>query len=94
MTDTLTLFPLHAHGAVAGPVQSPEPPAAEAGPALLTIHGLSLHQIVDRHILVSKTGDVETAVWLRKTLIAFDEIPGGLVDVTLPVGLARERGLA
>lgn len=60
----------------------------------ITLPGLHLHQTCHRDILVSKTGDQETAVWLRKSLIDFQPIPGGLVDVICPAGLAEERGLA
>lgn len=62
--------------------------------ATLTIHGLVHHQTTYRDILVSRTGDVETAVWLRKSLIDFQPIPGGLVDVICPAALAAERKLA
>lgn len=79
--------------AAAGPVLT-HPLASEAGPATITIRGLVHHQTTHRDILVSKTGDVETAVWLRTSLIDFEPIPGGLVDVTCPAELAAERKLA
>lgn len=59
----------------------------------VTIHALVLLQDTRRDILVSRTGDQETAVWLRKSLIDFQPIPGGLVDVICPAELAAERGL-
>lgn len=60
----------------------------------LTIHGLVFIQDTRRDILVSRTGDQEQAVWLRKSQIEFEPITGGLVDVICPAGLAAERGLA
>lgn len=93
--NALPSFPLSPdpHQAAPSPAQARREPAG-AGLDLITLRGLVLHQEVRRDILVSRSGDVETAVWLRKARIDFQQISGGLVDVTLPADLAAERGLA
>lgn len=61
---------------------------------MITIANLHCHQDTGRDLLVSRTGDVETAVWLRKTAIQHSAPkPGFLIDVVCPAELARERGL-
>lgn len=52
-----------------------------------------LHE-TDRAVLVTDSGP-ESAVWLAKSLIEIEPNAenAGLVDVTLPLWLAEERGL-
>lgn len=54
---------------------------------------LFLHQRLDRDILVSRTGSIDDAVFLK--LAQVDVVPNtdGTADVCLPESLARERRL-
>ncbi|MGH7935713.1 MAG: hypothetical protein ACREF8_01730 [Chthoniobacterales bacterium] len=54
---------------------------------------LQLHHETDRAILVSDDGDAEKAVWLAKSQIEFELKSKGIVDVTCPIWLAKERRL-
>jgi hypothetical protein len=55
---------------------------------------VQLHHETDRAILVSDAGDSEKAVWLPLSQIEFEKTgKPGIVLVTLPTWLAKERGL-
>lgn len=60
----------------------------------LTDVTVQLHHETHRAILVSDDGDSEKAVWLPKSQCEFEQTDKpGIVTVTLPVWLAKERRL-
>lgn len=60
----------------------------------LTDVTLQLHHETDRAILVSDDGHGEKAVWIPKSQCEFEQTgKPGIVLVTLPTWLAKERGL-
>lgn len=54
---------------------------------------LKLHHETARAILVSDGGDRDKAVWLARSQIEIEPKGQGIVEVTCPVWLAKERGL-
>jgi len=55
---------------------------------------VQLHHETPRAILVSDDGDSEKAVWLPLSQIEFEKTSKpSIITVTLPVWLAKERGL-
>lgn len=46
----------------------------------------------DKAIKVSDDGG-KTEHWLPKSQIEYDERPGGIVEVTMPYWLAKEKGI-
>lgn len=44
-------------------------------------------------VLMSDTGRKENAVWLPKSQIEYDQASIGMVQVTMPEWLAKEKGL-
>jgi len=54
---------------------------------------LTLHHETERAILVSDDDDRDKAVWLARSQIAIEPKGNGIVEVTCPEWLAKERGL-
>ena len=54
---------------------------------------LQLHHETARAILVSDDGSPDSAVWLAKSQVEFEEVRPGIVEVACPEWLATERGL-
>ena len=54
---------------------------------------LALHIMTDRAVRVSDTGDDTKAVWLPLSQVEVLKRPGGIVEVSMPERLAREKGL-
>lgn len=53
------------------------------------------HGETDKAIKVSENGmDVEEAFWLPKSQIEYELKPNGMVEVTMPIWLAREKKVA
>jgi hypothetical protein len=55
---------------------------------------VQLHHRTEKAVLVSDTGDEEKAVWLPLSQIEIDHITPTTMVVTLPVWLAKDKGLA
>jgi hypothetical protein len=53
---------------------------------------LQLHHETDKAILVSDDGDRERAVWLAKALVEIEPKKRGIVVVTMPDWMARDKG--
>lgn len=53
---------------------------------------LQLHHETEKAILVSDDGDREKAVWLAKSLIEIEPKRRGVVLVTMPEWMARDKG--
>jgi hypothetical protein len=53
---------------------------------------LHYHGESEKAIKVSENGDVEKAFWLPKSQIEYEE-KNGTAEVTLPVWLAKEKGI-
>lgn len=54
---------------------------------------VQLHHETEKAILVSDDGDRDKAVWLPRSQIEIEEKRGGVVVVTLPTWLAKDKGL-
>lgn len=59
------------------------------------LHDLTmmLHRETDKAVFVSDDGDIRRAVWIAKSQIEIERMPGSIVVVTAPEWLATEKGL-
>ena len=54
---------------------------------------MTIHHETEKAILASDDGDREKAVWLPKSRVEVEKLPGGICCVTMPEWLAVDKGL-
>ena len=59
----------------------------------LTDITVQLHHETDKAVLVSDDGNKMHAVWLPKSQIEIEDKGKGVLEITLPIWIAKEKGL-
>ncbi len=54
---------------------------------------VQIHHRTEKAVLVSDDGDRNRAVWLPLSQIEINEESAGVLDLTLPLWLAKDKGL-
>lgn len=54
---------------------------------------VQVHHMTEKALLVSLDGDRRKAVWLPLSLIEYEDKGKGMLEITLPIWLAEQKGL-